>query len=141
MYICTGVRYVPLRTAGGKSTSYVGLFVKIGIKSFSHKYASASGTCVQESDALTRKFSPSNMLKTCDLSPMEGAADAELVPHRKEDDKEEMTCQPKPANISHTSLGKMLIQQNTNTCSVEIHVNPDVEDSDKDDYAGENTKL
>ena len=141
MYICTGVRYVPLRTAGGKSTSYVGLFVKIGIKSLSHKFASASGICLQEPDALTRKFSPSSMLKTCNLSPVEGAADAELVTHRKEDNKEEMTCQLRPANISHTSLGRMLMQQNTNTCSVEIHVNPDAEDSDKDDYVGENAKL
>jgi len=76
----------------------------------------------------------------CDVTlDDEGTADAKQVNHRNED---EIKCQPKPANISSTSPGRILMQQNSNTCSVEIHVNPDVEDSDKNKiHAGESTKL
>ena len=71
MCIYAGLRYIPLQTPGGKSTSHVGLFVKIGIKKLSRKYAAASGVCLQEPDALPRKFSPSSMPEMCDTTWME----------------------------------------------------------------------
>jgi len=62
----------------------------------------------------------------CDVTlDDEGTADVEQVNNWKED---KMTCQPKPANISGTSPGRMLIV--IPACSEEIHVNPDVEDSE-----------
>lgn len=137
MCICVGVRYIPLRTPGGKSASHVGLFVKIGIKKLSHKYTSASGICAQDPNALLKKFSPPTLPEMCDVTLHEHAVDVE---HKEEYNDDEMH-QPKPANIGNTSLGKMLMQpKDTSTCSVEIHSNRNVEDSDEINV-GENTKL
>ena len=111
-----GIRYIPLRTPGGKSTSHVGLFVKIGISS---EDASTSGTCPQEFEIPCKKFSSPTMPETSNLSLAKHATGDSN--NQKENDKD-VTCQYKPANVEISTL-----QENTNTCTVEIHVNPNAE--------------
>jgi len=120
---CIGIRYIPLRTPGGKSTSHVGLFVKIGIENLSSEDVSASRTCVQEFEIPHKKFSSPTMPETSNLSLAKFATvDSN---NQKEEDKI-VTGQYKPANIDHTEVPTL--QRNTNSCTIEIHMNPDVED-------------
>ena len=63
-----GLRFIPLRTSGGESSSHIGLFVKIGLKTLRHKEASASGKCQDDFQPSIQKFSLSNLPATCYLS-------------------------------------------------------------------------
>jgi len=64
-----GLRFIPLRTAGGELSSHIGLFVKIGLKTLRHKEASASGKCRDDFEPSIKKFDLlSNLPETCHLS-------------------------------------------------------------------------
>ncbi|XP_065898553.1 1-phosphatidylinositol 4,5-bisphosphate phosphodiesterase delta-4-like [Dysidea avara] len=134
-----GIRYIPLRTPGGKSTSHVGLFVNIGVKNLSSHNASSGGTCPQEFEVPRKKFSSPTIPETFDLSLAKYAtADDELENNQEVEDDEDVTCQYKPANVGHALLGREL-PTDANTCTVEIHINPDVDDSDMNNGIVEST--
>ncbi|XP_065898548.1 uncharacterized protein [Dysidea avara] len=134
-----GIRYIPLRTPGGKSTSHVGLFVNIGVKNLSSHNASSGGTCPQEFEVPRKKFSSPTIPETFDLSLAKYAtADYELENNQEVEDDEDVTCQYKPANVGHALLGREL-PTDANTCTVEIHINPDVDDSDMNNGIVEST--
>ena len=117
-----GIRYIPLCTPGGQSTSHVGLFVKIGIENLSPEDASASGTCPQEVEIPGKKFSSPTMPETSKLSL---AKHATVDNNSQKEDDEDVACQCKLANVELPTF-----QGNTNTCTVEIHINPGVEGVD-----------
>jgi len=119
---CIGIRYIPLRTPGGKSTSHVGLFVKIGIENLNSEDASASGTCPQEFEIPCKKFSSPTMPETSDLS---FARYATVDNNNQKEEDKVVTSQYKHANVDHTE-----VQRKTSTSTVEIHMNPDVEGVD-----------
>jgi len=108
-----GVRYIPLRTPGGKSTSHVGLFVKIDIKELSFQDASTSGTCPLEFETSSKKISLPTVHEACEITADDHIASDEEC--NNEEHKSEITCWFKP---NYRSL-----HQDAATCPVEIHVN------------------
>ncbi|XP_065898551.1 1-phosphatidylinositol 4,5-bisphosphate phosphodiesterase delta-4-like isoform X2 [Dysidea avara] len=130
-----GIRYIPLRTPGGKSSSHVGLFVKIGIKKLSSEGDSASGTCPQEFQTPPKDHSSPIIPKMADLTLSKYATADDKLENNQEEDDEDATLQYKPANIDHSLLSREMPthQEDTNTCTVEVHINPDVEDIDNSD--------
>ena len=121
-----GLRFIPLRTPGGESSSHIGLFVKIGLKSLRHKEASASGKCRDDFEPSLKKLSLSNLPATCHLS----------------DSVEDMVCvdEPEPqqfnVEITPSSIGITnghapprggLVRQGAIT--VEVHANANAEPS------------
>jgi len=73
---CTGVRYVPLQTPGGKSPSHIGLFVKIDIKKLSFQDISASGTCRPGFESKKMRVT---IPETCELTADDHAVDDHIV--------------------------------------------------------------
>jgi len=121
-----GLRFIPLRTPGGESSSHIGLFVKIGLKTLGHKEASASGKCRDDFEPSLKKLSLSNLPASCHLS----------------DSVEGMVCTDKPepqqfsVEITPSSIGTTnghvpprggLVRQGAIT--VEVHANANDEPS------------
>jgi len=115
--VCAGVRYIPLRTPGGKSTPHVGLFVKINIKKLSSQGASASGTCPPEFETPHKTFNLPAASLSCGLDEKTG--DDHIVNDECNTscrNENEIICWLKPADKGHASVGCATYQ-------VEIHLN------------------
>ena len=70
-----------------------------------------------------------------DLTLSKYATADDKLENNQEEDDEDATLQYKPANIDHSLLSREMPthQEDTNTCTVEVHINPDVEDIDNSD--------
>lgn len=118
--IMIGLKFIPLRTPGGESTSQIGVFVKIEIKALKHKQASSSGKCLQDLDSSIRKFS---LPETCQYS--ESYEDIVAVDHVKKNGNQKFThlLSNNSADGGHDLLrGQQLVRQGAiNEFTVEIH--------------------
>jgi len=122
-----GVRFIPLRTPGGKSTSHIGIYAKINMKKLSHRIASSSGICPQNLDLTPRKLSTPAIPKIC---PFED-------PFSNDDDRLQqcvIASQREPTNVEHPLHDRRLMHQ---TAVVEVHVSRSINEGD----SGENTAL
>ena len=116
-----GVRFIPLRTPGGKSTSHIGIYAKVNMKKLSHRIASSSGICPQNSDSTPRKLSAPAIPEIC---PIEDPLSDECA----------VASQHEPAIVEHPLHDRRLMHQ---TAVVEVHVSRSINEGD----GGENTVL
>lgn len=115
-----GVKFIPLRTHGGESTSHIGVFVKIEIKQLRHKEASSSGRCPQELDLPVKKFSSSKLPETCYYSESLECVDQ----GENHDQRTTHLVSNNSANGGHRLLGgpQLFRQRAINESTVEVHL-------------------
>lgn len=133
-YICSGLRFIPLRTPGGESASHIGIFVEIKMNKLSHKQASSSGICtVKDPTSPMRRFSSPRMLEINKLSLDETAEDISIIEEHTshvEEEKSASICSlSNSATENSTKLlrsqPRMVRQEAVTQCiAAEIHVNP-----------------
>ena len=126
----TGLKFIPLRTPGGGSTSHIGVFVKIEITTLT----SSSKRCPQDLDSSIQKFSLSSLPETCHYS--ESLEDVTTVDYNKEEDDHEITPHLQSNNsvnsghaLSRGSL-QFFRQRAINECTVEVHAESDTQNID-----------
>ena len=121
-----GLRFIPLRTPGGESSSHIGLFVKIGLKTLRHKEVSASGKCRDDFEPSIKKFSLSNLSATCHLSDS-----VEDIVCADESEPQQFNVEITPSSIGttngHAPPRDVLAQQGAIT--VDVHANANDEPS------------
>ena len=129
-----GLKFIPLRSPGGETTSHIGLFVKIEIKALRHTQASPGGSCKQDLDSSIQKFSLSALPEVCHLSESLEAAIA--VDHNNEGVDQGIPPQlvsDHSANGGHLLLPRLFRQDGINELTVDVHEeNNAEEDTDID---------
>jgi len=122
----SGLKFIPLRTPGGESSSHIGLFVKIGLKTLRYKEASSSGKC-QDDVEPRMKFGLSNLPETCHLS-----ASVEDVVSVDEPVPQRFNVEVTPSS-NGTANGHVRPQglARQGAITVEVHANANDEPSDK----------
>lgn len=132
MSFMVGLKFIPLRSPGGETTSHIGLFVKIEIKALRHKQASSSGRCKQDLDSSMQKFSLSALPEVCHFSESSEAAVG--VDHNNEEADQGITPQlvsDNSANGGHllpSGPPRLVRQGGINEYTVEVHAENNVEE-------------
>ena len=134
------MRFIPLRTPGGQSTSHIGIFVEIKMGQLSQKQASSSGMCsLQDLKSPMKRFSLPKILETYQLSSVdETVEDAVTLEEQKSHSKEEkiatthLLYNDAPNGNSDAKLSynetEIVCQEAVKQSTAEIHANPFTDD-------------
>ena len=115
IYICSGLRFIPLRKPGGESASHIGIFVEIKMNKLSHKQASSSGICPVKS---VRRFSSPRVLDT-DKPSLD-----EVVEEHISHTEEENSATENSTDLLRSQPRMVRQEAVTQSIVADIHVNP-----------------
>ena len=127
----TGLKFIPLRTPGGESTSHIGVFVKIEITTLI-----SINKCPQDLDSSMQEFAPTSLPETCHHSE---SLEVTTVDYHEEEDNHEITHQSQSNNSSNgghaLSRGppQLFHQGAINEFTVEVHAENNIQDIDTQD--------
>lgn len=128
----TGLKFIPLRTPGGESTSHIGVFVKIEITTLI-----SINKCPQDLESPMQTFAPTSLPETCHYS--ESLDDMTTIDYNGEEDDHEITHHSQSNNSSNgghaLSRGppQLFRQRGINEFTVEVHAENNTQDTNTQD--------
>ena len=129
----TGLKFIPLRTPGGESTSHIGVFVKIEITKLI-----SSNKCPEDLDPSMHTFVPTSLPETCHQYS-ESLEDMTTIDYNEEEDDHETTHHSQSNNSSNgghvLSRGppQFFRQGAINEFTVEVHAENNTQDVETQD--------